>query len=128
MVNKLFLASAAMDAVGQIAQNIDGSASTSASHGTAQLRAQQEAAGNDIERLFMITEALWMLLKELHGLTDDDLEHIIQEIDLRSGKLDGKRARQERPVCPACTRRNSGRLPSCMYCGTTLPITPFAKY
>ena len=109
------------------ANRIEGAASN-ASKVTGQLRSKLDGVGNDVERLFMITEALWTLLKELHGLTDADLENVIQEVDIRSGKLDGKRARQERPLCPSCGRRNSGRMPACMYCGAALSIEPFAKY
>ncbi len=127
MINKLFLASAVMDSASLIANRVE-SASSNATQVNSQLRNKVEGVGNDIERLFMITEALWTLLKELHGLTDADLENVIQEVDLRSGKRDGKRARQERPLCPSCGRRNSGRMPACMYCGTALPIEPFAKY
>ena len=49
-----------------------------------------DAVTFDIERLLMITEALWMLLKKEHGYTDDVLLQRIREIDLRDGELDGR--------------------------------------
>ncbi len=127
MINGLFLATAAVDAAAQATKRIDVNVTGSAGAGNG-IRTKVESLGNDVEKLFMVTEALWTLLKEVNGLTDADLENVIQEIDLRSGKLDGKRARQERPVCSACQRRNSGKTPNCMYCGKPLPIEPFAKF
>ena len=127
MINGLFLATAAVDAAAQAAKRIEGSVTSNTGAGSG-VRTKLESLGNDVERLFMLTEALWTLVKECHGLTDADLENVMQEIDLRSGKLDGKRAKEERPICPSCSRRNSGRTPNCMYCGTPLPIKPFATF
>ena len=131
MLNKLFIASAAIDAAAHAVQGFDPvstSTGPSPASGNSQFRSKLDAIGNDVERLFMITEALWTLLREMHGFSDADLENVIQEVDLRSGRLDGKRARKEGPLCSSCNRRNSGRTPTCMYCGTMLPIEPFAKY
>ncbi len=127
-MNRLFMATAAFDAARQTAKHIENQSATGAKHAIGGLRNKLEGVNNDVERLFMITEALWTLLKEVNGLTDADLEHVIDEIDLRSGKRDGKRAKQQRPLCPSCNRRNSGRMPTCMYCGTALAIEPFAKF
>ena len=127
-MNHLFLATAAVDAARQAAGRTENQAHTGQHQAIGGLRSKLEGVGNDVERLFIITEALWTLLKEVNGLTDADLEHMIEEIDLRSGKRDGKRAKQERPLCPSCQRRNSGRMPTCMYCGVALTIEPFAKF
>src|SRR5690242_15381797 len=54
--------------------------------GTSQIEFMQQ----DIERLMMITEAMWMLLQRAHGYTDTDLKNLINEIDLRDGVLDGR--------------------------------------
>lgn len=40
-----------------------------------------------VERLSMITEALWIILREQHGYGDEELMRRITEIDLRDGKL-----------------------------------------
>ena len=44
----------------------------------------------DVERLLMISEALWSILKEQHGYTDEELQSRILQIDMRDGKLDGR--------------------------------------
>jgi hypothetical protein len=81
----------------------------------------------DIERLLMITEALWMLLQRAHGYTDDDLKNLINQIDLRDGCLDGKVSVKETLECPACHRIVTVRQPRCMYCGQVLQHDPFAR-
>ncbi len=70
-----------------------------------------------VERLLMITEALWMMLKEQHGYTDDDLMARVRDIDMRDGKLDGKVAPSAVKACPSCKRPVSGRHAACLYCG-----------
>jgi hypothetical protein len=72
---------------------------------------------SDIERLLMVTEALWGILKERHGYTDEDLAERIQEIDLRDGQLDGRVAKGEPKKCPNCERVLIGERPVCLYCG-----------
>jgi len=74
---------------------------------------------HDVERLFMIAEALWSLLKEQHGYTDDELAARVTQIDMRDGKLDGKVASNGVKTCPSCNRPLSKKHLSCMYCGYT---------
>ena len=77
----------------------------------------------------MITEALWLILKEKHGYSDEDLMERIVEIDLRDGKLDG-RAVSETPSCPQCKRLHVAKhRPLCLYCGATMPVPgePFVR-
>jgi len=93
----------------------------------AEVRTQTEAITCDVEKLFMITEALWTILKEQHGYSDDDLIGKIQEIDLRDGKLDGKVAKQNNPACPQCKRALIGKHPVCLYCGTEVTRGPFER-
>lgn len=74
----------------------------------------------DVDRLLMITEALWTLLKEQHGYSDEELQQRIEQIDMRDGKLDGKSASDEAPVCGKCGRTTMKRRASCLYCGEPL--------
>ena len=76
-----------------------------------------EALQLDVERLLMITEALWMILKEQHGYTDEHLQERVMEIDLRDGRLDGKVAPSDPTKCPACDRPLGRKRMSCIYCG-----------
>ena len=81
----------------------------------------------DVEKLLMITEALWTILKEQHGYTDEDLVKRIRDIDLRDGKLDGKRGKETPQACPSCKRTLIGRHPLCLYCGTKVARDPFQR-
>ena len=108
-------------------QNRDGGESVSRS--ATDVRAQNEIIQCDVEKLFMLTEALWTILKEKHGCTDAELVQRVQEIDLRDGKLDGKVAKVN-PDCPKCSRKLMGKRPVCLYCGaevTRVDLQPFSR-
>ena len=91
-----------------------------------QARTQVEQMQVDINRLMLCTQALWEMLKEEHGYTEDQLVKRITEIDMRDGKLDGKVAAQGPVACPKCGRANTRKRVACLYCGTLLPQDPFA--
>jgi ribosomal protein S27AE len=93
----------------------------------ADIRSRNEEMRLDVEKLFMITEALWLILKEKHGYTDEHLASMIQEIDLRDGKLDGKVRKQPNPICPQCGRTLMGKHSVCLYCGTAVVRDPFER-
>ena len=78
-----------------------------------QAQTSTELMRHDIDRLLMVTEALWLFIKTQHNYTDEDLAKVINEIDLRDG--------------PACGRANSGKRPLCIYCGKPVPMDPFAR-
>jgi hypothetical protein len=81
----------------------------------------------DIERLLMITEEFWNILKEKHGYTDEDLIQRVQAIDMQDGRLDGRVARQTPTTCPQCGRPAARKRIACMYCGTASTEHPFAR-
>ena len=89
-------------------------------------RTETELMRSDIERLLMITEALWTFLKQEHGYSDEDLAKVVSEIDLRDGRLDGKVAANPSRPCPNCGKVVSNRRPFCIYCGKPVPVNPFA--
>lgn len=69
-----------------------------------------------VERMALLNQALWELLRERLGLSDAELERMAQEVDMRDGIADGKMtARAVR--CPACARVNNSRHAQCLYCG-----------
>ena len=72
---------------------------------------------SQVERLYMITEALWLLLKRDGHHGDEELGKLIEEIDLRDGNLDGRMASVP-AKCPSCSRTVSARTGACIYCGT----------
>lgn len=125
MLDGLFIAGAAR----QMAEaNYAQTTGEIASRIATDVRTRSEGIQFDIEKLFMITEALWTLLKKEHGYTDEHFAQLIQEIDLRDGKLDGKVAKSaERPKCPDCGRVIMRRQVRCLFCGTDAPQAPFER-
>ena len=68
------------------------------------------------DRLTLTTMAIWTILSEKLGVTEEELVAKISEIDLSDGKLDGKIHVPVRS-CPSCGRTLSKRHNKCMYCG-----------
>jgi hypothetical protein len=90
-------------------------------------RTEVELLRMDVERLLIISEALWTILKEQHGGTDEDLARRMAEIDLADGALDGKVAKEPPATCPHCKRTLHKRRPWCLYCGGQVLQDPFAR-
>ena len=90
-------------------------------------RIEGDSTRLDVEKLFMITEAMWNILKEKHGYADEDLIRMVQDIDLRDGKLDGQIAKQPNPPCSNCGRTLMGKHPVCIYCGAVSTRAPFER-
>ena len=76
-----------------------------------------------IGRLTLACTAMWELLRQRTGVTDQQLLEVIQEVDLRDGVLDGQR-KASPLTCPSCGRRNNRRHRTCMYCESPLPHEP----
>ena len=81
----------------------------------------------DIERLYFITEALWRILKEKHGLDDLEIVRQITAIDMEDGKLDGRKAKTPPQPCPKCGRTLGKQRTKCMYCGELIVVNPFER-
>ena len=79
----------------------------------------------ELERTQLACAAMWSILQEKLGVSDEDLIARINEIDLSDGKLDGK-VRKGAVSCPKCNRTISQRLPKCLYCGQAIIHDPFA--
>jgi hypothetical protein len=86
----------------------------------AQLRA-------DVERLYFITEALWRIIREKHGLADEEIVRQITAIDVEDGQLDGRKAPQPPQPCPKCGRTLTKQRLKCMYCGEFIAVNPFER-
>ena len=82
---------------------------------------------DDVERLTMISEALWNFIKYHHNLTDEQLHNEIINVDLKDGKLDGKVGATAPQDCPHCHRVLLKNKPRCMYCGETVIQGPFNR-
>ena len=81
----------------------------------------------DIERLLMINEALWSMMKEQFEYTDQHLIDRITEIDAKDGRVDGRVASQPPRACPKCGRPSARKRAVCVYCGQVVPSDPFAR-
>ena len=86
----------------------------------AQLRA-------DLDRLMLASQAMWDILKEEHGYTEEQLLARITAVDMQDGKRDGKVASPGPISCAQCGRTNKRTRPACLYCGSPLRVEPFAR-
>ncbi len=78
------------------------------------------------ERLYLVVQAMWELLKDKAGLTDADLDTKVQEIDMRDGRLDGQDSTQTDPLtCRQCGRTILSGQAQCSWCGTQAEGGPF---
>jgi hypothetical protein len=82
---------------------------------------------HNVERLLLITEALWSLLKEKHEYEDEELVKRVLEIDARDGQIDGKVAAAPPTNCPHCDRPTSKNRRYCIYCGEPMPVDLFQR-
>ena len=98
---------------------------TSAQASAREAKTETELLRHDLDRVLMITEALWTLLKKEHGYADEVLANTVREIDLRDGRLDGRAQPPKAQPCPKCGRMNSAKLPRCLYCGEELEVKLF---
>ncbi|HUU21809.1 MAG TPA: hypothetical protein VM389_04655 [Phycisphaerae bacterium] len=90
-------------------------------------RASRKAAGVEqrMDKLVLVCMAMWSLLKERAGLSEEDLLQRVGEIDMMDGQADGKSLKQV-AKCPQCGRTMSPRHSRCLYCGATdLTYTAF---
>jgi hypothetical protein len=69
--------------------------------------------------LALACQALWELLRQTPGFTDDRLRSKMQEIDLRDGHADGKIS-PRMITCSACSAQSTTRRSHCIICGAVL--------
>ena len=82
---------------------------------------------HDIDRLLLITEAMWMLMKKEHGYADDVLTKLIGEIESRKVIVDGVTVKDPPQACPNCGKMNLAKRLICIYCGKPMLAHPFAN-
>lgn len=86
-----------------------------------------ELLTHDIDRLLLISEALWTLLKKEHGYAGDTLVKMIEAIDHKKTNAEGVAIKDPPQLCPNCHRPNSAKRLFCLYCGEPVPGNPFAR-
>ena len=92
-----------------------------ATHAASRTRRANEDLEDRLERLVLLTEAMWELLAERFGVTVDDLAAKIIEIDGRSGAVDGRRQPQAARRCPGCDAAVVPGVRFCQFCGAHVP-------
>jgi hypothetical protein len=90
------------------------------------LRDENRRLERRLDKLTLVCQALYTLLRERAGITDDDLSRRIEELDLSDGRLDGRAAPAVR--WGKCGRNSSRRHEACLYCGTPrMGVSPFER-
>jgi hypothetical protein len=101
---------------GQAAYDVD-----EARADASEAKSEADLLKHDVDRLMMISEALWAFLKKERGYSDDDLAKAVGAIDLRHSGAD-KDAQEK---CPTCGRMVSAHRRLCLYCGSPVPQSLF---
>lgn len=77
--------------------------------------ADVDALDERIDRLLLVVEALWAVLKK-DGHTDEELAAIIAELDGQDGTIDGRRSKA--PItCSSCGSKVAAGMAKCQFCG-----------
>ncbi len=80
------------------------------------LQGDVQRLSDRLDRLSLISQAMWELLKEQTNLSNEQILTKIREVDLRDGKADGKMGRKVF-TCKNCGQKVSSSHRSCVYCG-----------
>lgn len=80
-----------------------------------------------VAKMALVNQALYELLKEKNGITDEDLRRKIREVDQRDGVEDGDL--KAAPLrCPKCQSTVTAGALACMACGATVaPKYPYEQ-
>src|SRR4051812_44163415 len=71
---------------------------------TAKLQLSVTSVEDRVERMMLINAAIWEMLKDSRGFTDDMLRAKIETVDVRDGDADGRIAKV--PItCAKCHRK-----------------------
>ncbi len=76
------------------------------------------------DKALLVCEALWTMLRDKLGLTEQELLERVKQIDLTDGALDG-RVRKPPVACTQCGRETPTRIAHCIYCGAAVKSDPF---
>lgn len=73
-----------------------------------------------IDRMMLITEAVWQLLAEKSGLDEDDLADRVRQLDKLDGIEDGRR-QSLASDCGSCGAKVNPKSAICQFCGIDVP-------
>lgn len=74
-----------------------------------------------LDRLSLATQAMWELLRDRAGITEEELKTKILEVDLRDGMTDGRMSTQITD-CPKCGAKTNSKRATCVMCGAPLDL------
>lgn len=74
-----------------------------------------EALERKLDKMQLLTEALWQITKQANGLNQDLLQQVMEEVELQLAI----RAK-EKISCPKCKRSLPKVKQNCFYCGAKL--------
>ena len=70
-----------------------------------------------VNKLTLINMAMFELLQQRFGVTEEELVAKMTEIDMRDGHVDGHAPASGPVACEACGKTYSKRHNHCLYCG-----------
>ena len=80
-----------------------------------------------LDTLVLANQAMWELLSKKLGVTEAELVKLMNEIDLRDGKADGKISKVQVRECGDCGHKIKKQRPNCYWCGSKISLeSPFA--
>jgi hypothetical protein len=94
----------------------DVAAITAAAKKSMDSRSEIQVLRAAIDKLILVDRALWEIIAESQGLTEEYLLNKVNEIDLRDGVLDGK-IREPVRKCASCGKVLQQGYAKCIYCG-----------
>lgn len=89
-------------------------------HQSADVRRMAEAIEARLDALTLATMAMWSMMREGLGVTDEQLADRIEAIDASDGRIDGKVSATV-TACRTCGRKMSSRHRRCLFCGAEAP-------
>ena len=108
-------------------QSVQTSIDHDQNHRTTNVNADLQELQKRHEQLKLVTLAMWTMLKDHTGLSENDLKKYVEKIDLMDGKQDGRANTIEKTGCPGCKREILSTSMACPYCGAYLnPRNVFA--
>ena len=100
--------------IGQLDRKLD--TVQAASTGDAVARDAVVRLEEKLDRLGLISRAMFELLQETSGFSEERLSAKVVEIDTRDGQADGKMTPRSKR-CPKCDAMMSPKFGRCLFCG-----------
>ena len=90
-------------------------------------RSDVEFLRHEVDRLYLVTEALWRLLKDEHGYADASLAQLVAAIGAEHARERSNPEGRPQPPCEKCGRQLGRRQPKCIWCGAERILDVFGR-